>query len=252
MPRQSQLQKPALKLPRHRRSQLLPLPLKCQELYLPMTLPRPKPLSQLVSLRAFALYEIDLTSLAAPLTSDGPAESAPTAASETAAPAVDAAPEIPVTEDTTIDEAGDSEITRPETNGATTLEKKPSISKRKSSTGVPEHKGKKLNKKKSMPKMTNLDAEPGDYFLARLKGYPPWPSIIADEEMLPDVMINGRPVTTKKADGNYNEAYADGGKKVNERTFPIMFLHTNELRVLSASDLTLANSSPACTSTTAT
>lgn len=80
-----------------------------------------------------------------------------------------------------------------------------------------------------MAKITHLDAAPGDYFLARLKSYPPWPSIICDEEMLPDILLNTRPVTTKKEDGTYNEAYADGGKKVADRTFPIMFLHTNEL-----------------------
>ena len=75
-----------------------------------------------------------------------------------------------------------------------------------------------------MAKITHLDAQPGEYYLARLKSYPPWPSIICDEEMLPDILLNSRPVTTKK-----DEAYADGGKKVADRTFPIMFLHTNEL-----------------------
>ena len=101
--------------------------------------------------------------------------------------------------------------------------------KRKSTSGIPEHKNKKLNKKKSMPKITHLDAQPGDYFFARLKSYPPWPSMICDEESLPTSLLSTRPVTTKKPDGTYNEPYADGGKKVNERTFPIMFLHTNEL-----------------------
>jgi PWWP domain len=101
--------------------------------------------------------------------------------------------------------------------------------KRKSTGGVPEHKNKKLNKKKSMSKMTHLDAQPGDYFYARLKSYPPWPSIICDESMLPLTLTSTRPITTKKEDGTYNEAYADGGKKVTDRTFPIMFLSTNEL-----------------------
>jgi len=114
-----------------------------------------------------------------------------------------------------------------ETTG--TPARKASNGKRKSTGGVPEHKSKKLSKKKSMPKMTNLDAKPGEYYFARLKSYPPWPSIICDEEMLPNSLIQTRPVTTKKADGAYREAYADGGKKVAERTFPIMFLHTNEL-----------------------
>lgn len=121
-----------------------------------------------------------------------------------------------------------AEPAEPEVNG-THAGKKPVAPKRKSSGPIPEHKGKKLNKKKSIAKITHLDAQPGDYYLARLKSYPPWPSIICDEEMLPDILLNTRPVTTKKSDGSYNEAYIDGGKKVTERTFPIMFLHTNEL-----------------------
>jgi hypothetical protein len=94
---------------------------------------------------------------------------------------------------------------------------------------VPEHKSKKLNKKKSMQKITHLDAQPGDYYFARLKSYPPWPSIICDEDMLPQTLITTRPVTTKQQDGTYRADYADGGKKVSERTYPIMFLQTNEL-----------------------
>ena len=95
--------------------------------------------------------------------------------------------------------------------------------------GVPEHKIKKLNKKQSKQKITHLDAQPGDYFFARLKSYPPWPSIVCDEEMLPNSLLSTRPVTTKREDGTYRPDYADGGKKVSERTFPVMFLHTNEL-----------------------
>ena len=101
--------------------------------------------------------------------------------------------------------------------------------KRKSTGGVPEHKSKKLNKKKSQQRMTHIDAQPGEYYFARLKSYPPWPSIICDEQMLPQTLLTTRPVTTKQADGTYKEAYADGGKRAFERTFPIMFLHTNEL-----------------------
>lgn len=116
----------------------------------------------------------------------------------------------------------------PDANGATATPKA-NNGKRKSTGGVPEHKNKKLNKKKSMPKLTHLDAEPGDYFFARLKSYPPWPSIICDESMLPVTLTTTRPITTMKPDGTYNEAYADGGKKVTDRTFAVMFLHTNEL-----------------------
>lgn len=118
-----------------------------------------------------------------------------------------------------------------QTNGTPALSKKASNSKRKSTGGVPEHKTKKLNKKKSQQKITHLDAKPGEYYFARLKSYPPWPSIICDEEMLPQTLLSTRPVTTKQADGTYKEAYADGGKRAHERTFPVMFLHTNELSV---------------------
>ena len=116
-----------------------------------------------------------------------------------------------------------------EANGTPSTSKRPQNGKRKSTAGVPEHKTKKLNKKKSLPKITHLDAQPGEYYFARLKSYPPWPAIICDEGMLPHSLLSTRPVTTKQADGTYKEAYADGGKRVHERTFPIMFLHTNEL-----------------------
>lgn len=88
---------------------------------------------------------------------------------------------------------------------------------------------KKLNKKKSTARITHLDAQPGEYYFARMKGYPPWPAIICDEEMLPQTLLNTRPTSTKQADGTYKEPYADGGKRVQDRTFPIMYLHTNEL-----------------------
>lgn len=101
---------------------------------------------------------------------------------------------------------------------------KPSSAKRKSTGGASSAK-----KKKSQQRVTHLNAAPGEYYLARLKSFPPWPSIICDEEMLPQSLLNTRPVTTKQADGTYKEAYADGGKRVQDRTFPIMFLETNEL-----------------------
>lgn len=114
-------------------------------------------------------------------------------------------------------------------NGTPASTKKGNNGKRKSTGGVPEHKSKKLNKKKSSAKITHLDAQPGEMYFARLKSYAPWPSIICDEEMLPQSLLSTRPVTTKKLDGTYNEKYADGGQRVQDRTFPIMFLHTNEL-----------------------
>jgi hypothetical protein len=100
--------------------------------------------------------------------------------------------------------------------------------KRKSVGGVPEHKGKKLNKKKSMPNL-QLDCKPGQYYWARLKGYPPWPAIICDEEMLPESLLASRPVSTTRADGSLRDDFKEGGKNAKERTFPVMFLATNEL-----------------------
>jgi len=100
---------------------------------------------------------------------------------------------------------------------------------RRKSSGIPEHKNKKPNKKASKAKMTQIDAQPGDYFYIRLKGYPLWPGVVADETMLPSALLKTRPVTAARPDGTYREAYADGGPKVNDRTFPVMYLHTNEL-----------------------
>lgn len=110
--------------------------------------------------------------------------------------------------------------------------------KRKSSASVPEHKSKTLKKKQSKAKITNLDAKAGDYYLARLRSYPPWPSIVCDEEMLPEVLLKTRPVTAIQSDGTYKEPYADGGKKVSERTYPVMFLHTNEFGWIPNTELT--------------
>lgn len=102
-------------------------------------------------------------------------------------------------------------------------------SKRKSSGAVPEHKQKKtIGKRKSMVNL-NLDVQPGDHYWARLKGYPPWPAVICDESMLPEVLLASRPVSTMRPDGTYREDFQDGGKNVKDRTYPIMFLHTNEL-----------------------
>lgn len=99
--------------------------------------------------------------------------------------------------------------------------------RRKSAAG--ESKGKTLNRKNSKARLTHADAKPGDHFLVKLKGFPAWPAIICDESMLPLALVNSRPVTAARPDGTYAEAYADGGKRVNDRSFPVMYLHTNEL-----------------------
>lgn len=115
----------------------------------------------------------------------------------------------------------------PEANGAPSSTKKAS-SKRKSTGGDTKS---KLNRKKSMSRITHLDAKAGEYYLARLRSFPPWPAIICDEEILPQSLLSSRPVTARRPDGTYREDYADGGKRVAERTFPVMFLQTNELYV---------------------
>lgn len=100
---------------------------------------------------------------------------------------------------------------------------------RRKSSGSSEPKGKKLNKKQSKARILNLNAQPGDHYLVKLKGFPPWPAVICDEDMLPGPIIASRPVTAKRADGTYREDFADGGKRANDRTFPVMYLYTNEL-----------------------
>lgn len=74
-----------------------------------------------------------------------------------------------------------------------------------------------------------MEVKPGDYVLAHLRSFPPWPSIISDEEILPKSLSDTRPVSAIRPDGTYREDYADGGKKAHERTFPVMFFVTNEL-----------------------
>lgn len=114
----------------------------------------------------------------------------------------------------------------PSTNGTPVPNKRASVggSSKKKHSAVPEHKSKKLNRKKSRP-LTHLDAQSGEYYFARMKGHPPWPSIICDEEMLPNSLLSTRPVTARLPDGSFKRAdYADGGKRSHERTFPVMFL----------------------------
>lgn len=75
----------------------------------------------------------------------------------------------------------------------------------------------------------NLDLEAGDMVWARLKGHPPWPAVVCDEQMLPESLLGSRPVSTKRPDGSYREDFLDGGKNAKDRTYPVMFFATNEL-----------------------
>lgn len=138
------------------------------------------------------------------------------------------------TEVTAPDGQGTTEVADPpsavvaDDNSAATPASAGKKEKRKSVGGVPEHKNKKLNKKKSMPTL-HLECKPGDLYWARLKGYPPWPSIICDEQMLPESLLASRPVSTSRPDGSIRDDFKEGGKNARDRTFPVMFLATNEL-----------------------
>lgn len=114
---------------------------------------------------------------------------------------------------------------------------------RRKSTGEP--KGKALNRKGSKARLTHLDAQPGDYFLVKLKGFPAWPATVCDESMLPHALVSSRPVTAARPDGTFTEAYADGGKRANDRSFPVMYLHTNEFGWVPNTSLTELSSSKA-------
>ncbi|KAK8137730.1 hypothetical protein PG984_001110 [Apiospora sp. TS-2023a] len=69
------------------------------------------------------------------------------------------------------------------------------------------------------------------------EGLPPWPVIIADESMLPQTMLSTRPVTAARPDGSYREDFADGGKRAADRTYPVMYLYTNEFSWTRNTDL---------------
>ena len=108
-------------------------------------------------------------------------------------------------------------------NDTATPSKSKDKSRRKSTGG-----NKKLNKKGSLMKITNLDVKPGDYYIVKVNKTK-WPAIIPDEEMLPTELLKRRPVTAQRADGTYREDVADGGRRVVDRRYPVMYLETNEL-----------------------
>ena len=125
-----------------------------------------------------------------------------------------------------MEEKGEAVAEKPpaEANGTPS---KNSKSKQRRSTGGAEKS--KQNRRKSQIRPTLLDAKPGDYVLAHLRSFPPWPSIVCDEEILPQSLLDTRPVTAARADGTYRDEFSDTGKRAHERTFPIMFFGTNEL-----------------------
>ncbi|KAK7969829.1 hypothetical protein PG996_001733 [Apiospora saccharicola] len=97
-----------------------------------------------------------------------------------------------------------------EANGATPSSKQAA---RRKSTGTPA--AKKLNKKASKARILHLDYE----------------------SMLPQTMLSTRPVTAARPDGSYREDFADGGKRAADRTYPVMYLYTNEFSWTRNTDL---------------
>lgn len=154
---------------------------------------------------------------------DKPAVEEPTAAT-TQEPATSEKEGDNAEDKETVVEAGDNANETPKANG-----------KRKSTGG---DKGKKqLKNKKSMVNI-NLDVKPGSYWWARMKGYAAWPVIICDEAMLPESLLTKRPVSAIRPDGTYREDFADNGKNVRDRRYPVMFLGTNEFAWQVNTDLT--------------
>lgn len=138
----------------------------------------------------------------------------------TDAPAADGASKSQPTDATAPDPSSDAAAVTPKTK---------TPARRKSTAGADSAKGKKLNKKGSKAAILHIDAKPGEHYFIKLKGFPQWPCIICDEDMLPHALLKSRPVSAARTDGSYREDFADGGKRVHDRTFPIMYLATNEL-----------------------
>ncbi|KAJ3494658.1 hypothetical protein NLG97_g3937 [Lecanicillium saksenae] len=139
---------------------------------------------------------------------------------------------------------GDVEMKEAEAAPAAAATETPSSKKNNRRKSV----GGGLSRKGSKARLSHADAKPGDHFLVKLKGFPPWPVIICDESMLPPALTSSRPVSAAKSDGTYSEAYADGGKRVNDRTFPVMYLFTNEFGWAGNSTLTELTSEKASNS----
>ncbi|KAF1975772.1 hypothetical protein BU23DRAFT_67437 [Bimuria novae-zelandiae CBS 107.79] len=140
--------------------------------------------------------------------------------------AADAKPDTAVAE-ASGDAAATEELAT--TNGTPASGKKANNNRRKSTGGIPEHKSKKTPSKKGKKEVRlNLNTKPGDMWMVAMRGFQPWPVIIADEDMLPETLLAKRPVSAMRMDGTYREDFLEGGKNAKERRYPVMFLSTNE------------------------
>ncbi|KAF2799105.1 hypothetical protein K505DRAFT_231757 [Melanomma pulvis-pyrius CBS 109.77] len=155
-------------------------------------------------------------------------------AEESTSPATkeDPLPDQPIATDAKADDAtGEDDLaTVPSASAAngTPASKKGSNGRRKSGANLPEHKKKTPSKKKKATAELHLDVQPGEIRFVAMRGYQPWPVIVCDEEMLPEILLSKRPVSAKRIDGTYREDFLEGGKNAKDRRYPIMFLGTNE------------------------
>ncbi|KAF2806825.1 uncharacterized protein BDZ99DRAFT_86153 [Mytilinidion resinicola] len=132
---------------------------------------------------------------------------------------------------TTIENADDNGSEAPAVAAAsngTPASAKKSGPRRKSGAGVAEHSKKKALSRKKSTVTLRLDVEPGQYWFVAMRGFPPWPVIVCDEEMLPESLLSKRPVSAKRLDGTYREDFQEGAKNAKDRRYPIMFMGTNE------------------------
>lgn len=120
--------------------------------------------------------------------------------------------------------AADGDTEMKDAPAENTSAKTTNANRRKSGAGAA-----KGGNKKGKAKATHIDAKPSDHFLVKLKGFPLWPVIICDEEMLPETLLRTRPVSAARPDGTYGDAYAEGGKRTYDRNFAVMYLATYEL-----------------------
>lgn len=129
--------------------------------------------------------------------------------------------------DTHSDVAASEEL--PATNGTPASGKKGAVNRRKSTGGAAATPKKTPSKKAKKEIKLNLNTKPGDMWLVAMRGYQPWPVIIADEDMLPESLLAKRPVSAMRMDGTYREDFLEGGKNAKDRRYPVMFMGTNEL-----------------------
>lgn len=159
-------------------------------------------------------------------------------AAETDAPVASPKPDAPASESANAspkpDAAADSEEaatkeaeeTTPETTGSPAPTKTSSAA-----VATPASKKKAVGKRKSLanlktPSKKGADPDkkftPGQYVMAKMKSYPPWPAIVLNDELLPEVLKKG------PQQGKSKNAPTDTGPSAWKTQYPIFFMGTFE------------------------